>query len=452
MINKRYFKRSLVSLLTLAALMGSLEPVSAIGSPRNSSQLEDMPDLPFVHICHHLSSKDLGSLRQASKEIKMKVENYDDFYINPLISQLTTFTPVISEDLFHDAVIRSLTDCGFRTRLIAALKKEIEENGFLLDRRGSGLTSLLGKSYTRVSFFDFLNEKERAPILFKTLFHCDLPENSRDPFILRGDFIDQLATCFPVNALYFRGDATNDVKKVFYEKHKDSMLQTIQTLRTDCPYFSYGASDLEKLDKTIPHNIVVRTSDIKDPSAYKDPELSLLLEGNHPHSVIPIQQDGFLSLGANALMPEAHAKLSSEDKDQLYSLDKFLHKHSSLSSSNTNDLIKFTSKKRSFLFGCSFLISCDETGFIKRKQSIEHGLVECCGLDLKDSEIVKVTSLGDHGVLVKCGSLLSLDTKDFIDLKSIAEDFHTELDEQMNKNTEILKVISECAKKQNSKK
>ncbi len=414
MINKFYFKRSLVSLLTLAALMGSSEGVFAIGSPRNSSQLEDMPDLPFVHICHHLSSKDLGSLRQASKEIKMKVENYDDFYINPLISQLTTFTPVISEDLFHEAVIRSVTDCGFRTRLIAALKKEIEENGFLLDRRGSGLSLLLGKSYTRVIFSDFISEGERAPVLFKELFDCDLPEENRDQFIA------QLAACFPIDAVYFSEDAAKNLTLAdYYKNHRESMLN--KALKTQSPYFSYGASDPEKLDDAIPHNIVVSQSDLNDST------LNHLLKENNPHTVIVAIQHaegGILNLPGFFLLENVR-QLRLVDQQQVCTSigNNFLALNRNIEFLDISGLNNLTSIGDGFLSQCTSLTSLDTRGLINVKSIGKGCLFQCTSLTSFDTrDFINVTSIGDN-FLSMCTSLTSLDTSGLFNVTSIRNFF-----------------------------
>jgi hypothetical protein len=440
MKNKFYFISSFVSLLTLAALMGGSTGVSAVQTFQYADDIGNQhyyrhgiekynqpPSLidkidrnSFAHICAYLPLEDLSHLRGLSKTMNEKVKAYDDLYVNPLIHQLTTFTPdETSGDLLKDALFRSEGDPGFRTHLIGLLKKKIEENGFLLDRRGLGLSSLLGHLLKRVSFHEFIREDARADSLFQAFFDCALPEEGED----RERSINQLAACFPVDALYFSEDAAKNVTLLndFYEKNEQCMLDAIQGLRNQCPYFSYGVSDSKMLTDKVAHKIVVNQSQLKDDG------LNNLLKENHPHTVIVAidhAEGGVLSLSIDDLSQKI-GKLSLVDPKQICTSigDNFLSGFGSLTSLDTSGMSNVQSIGKLFLRECVSLTSLDTSG-LKNVTSIGDGILyKCINLTSLDTRsLMKLRSIGD-GFLYGCTSLISFDTRGLKNVKSIGKHF-----------------------------
>lgn len=332
MLNKKYFKERLVSLVTLASLIGTAEGVlggktittfedilhveglyktvpslkdkrshltykklSAVApksAPDNVplasqsvtvlSPLETLDNGPFASTCFFINYKGLTNLTRTSKTMRAKVDKFYDVYKSGILPLLNSMHPLRQQIVpgflnpFTYTHLYCLNQSRTHPKLVEVLNRALEEKGFLIAEAGTRLNYTLGRSFRKVTLRDSLTP-ERARPLYQLAFGYDLPQENQ------ANFIHHLAALLPQIAIYVRDEQTqaNGVA-TFYEQYGRLLTEHLQTSTAELPCFSFDHPEAMKqarMKLRTPHNIVVHRFDLDNP------RLGAILAEDHPHTV-----------------------------------------------------------------------------------------------------------------------------------------------------------------------
>ena len=190
------------------------------------------------------------------KKNRKKVGEVYTKYAQALVGQLASFRSHINTNDIQWLLERLVNLKKVNPRLGEVLDQTMAANGFIFDLTDVHLGSILSTRYAKTSVRDSLLPGRRANPLFQAVFGCELPDNDRVIFI------NQLAACLPVQALYVKRGLKQGIDR-FYAAHTPDLLKLIEESNKERPHFSFGNPKANKdILKTRPHNIVMSESQL----------------------------------------------------------------------------------------------------------------------------------------------------------------------------------------------